>query len=132
LPGVSSVAARAAQELPVAVQLRQNLGAYAGTAVEVIRVLGDEEPELAEPLQLDEGQVGCVGRDLARWNPPPRCRQSGVAPRPHPVGAAEVGDAGVGADARAREGDDVLGVDDPAGDLLDLPFAADDREYSFS
>lgn len=49
-------------ELSVAVQLRQKLGTYAGTAVEVVRVLRDEELELAEALKFDEGEVGCVGR----------------------------------------------------------------------
>jgi hypothetical protein len=76
--------------------------------------------------------VGCVGCDLVTWNAPLWCRQAGVAPRPHPVGAAEVGDAGVGADASAREGDDVLGVYDPTRDLLDLPLASNDQEPSFS
>jgi hypothetical protein len=94
--------------------------------MEVIGVLRDEEPELAEPLELDEGQVGCVGLDPARRNPPPWRRQAGVAPRPHPVGAAKVGDARVGADARAREGDDMLALNDPASDLLDVLFVSHD------
>lgn len=113
LPAELPFAARAAHELPVAVQLRQDLRTYAGTAVKVVRVLGDEELKPAQALELDERQVGYVGRDLVTWNPPPGCRQAGVAPRPHPIGAAKVGDARVGADARSREGDDVLGVDDP-------------------
>jgi hypothetical protein len=104
------------------VQLREELGLDAGEAMEVVCVLRDEEPELAEALELDEGEVGCVGLYLARWNPPPRRRQAGVAPRPHPLGAAKVGDAGVGADARAREGDDALAGDYPPGDRLDLLF----------
>ena len=66
--------------------------------------------------------MGGVGPDLARWNTPPRRRQAGVAPRPHPFGAAKVGDAGVGTDARAREGDEVLALDYPSGDLLDVLF----------
>jgi hypothetical protein len=37
------------------VQLRQELGADARPAMEIIGVLCDEEPELAEPLELDEG-----------------------------------------------------------------------------
>ena len=49
------MAAEAAHELPVAVQLRQKLGTDARPAMEVIGVLRDEEPELAEPLELDEG-----------------------------------------------------------------------------
>jgi len=43
LPGVRQFAAQAAHELTVAVQLRQELGTYARTAVEVIGVLRDEE-----------------------------------------------------------------------------------------
>jgi hypothetical protein len=61
--------------------------------VEVVGVLRDEEPELAEPLEFEERQVGCVGRYLTRRNPPPRCRQAGIAPRPHSLRAAKVGDA---------------------------------------
>jgi len=119
---VQPLAAEAAQEPPVAVQFRQEPGADAGAAVEVIGVLSDEELELAEPLELDEGEVGRVGLDPARRDPPPRRGQAGVAPRPRPLGAAEVGDAGVGADARAREGDDALAPDDPPSDRLDVLF----------
>jgi hypothetical protein len=104
------------------VQLRQELGPDARPAVEVIGILRDEEPELAQPLELDEGQVGRVGFDPARRNPPPWRWQAGVAPRPHPLGAAKVGDAGVGADARAREGDDVLALNGPSSDRLDVFF----------
>src|SRR5215208_1663824 len=68
--------------------------------------------------------MGCVGLELARWNPPPRRRQASVAPRPHPVRAAKVGDARVGADAGAREGDDVLALNDPSSDRLDALFEA--------
>ena len=68
--------------------------------------------------------MGCVGLDPAWGNPPPWCWQAGVAPRPHSIGASKVGDAGVGTDTRAREGDDALGTDYPSGDRLDLPFAA--------
>ena len=50
LAGVRSVAAQAAHELSVAVQLRKDLGVDAGAAVEVVGVLRDEEPEPAEPL----------------------------------------------------------------------------------
>ena len=66
--------------------------------------------------------MGGVGPDLARWNTPPRRRQAGVAPRPHPLGAAKVGDAGVGADARAREANDMLALDYPSSHLLDVLF----------
>jgi hypothetical protein len=38
-----------------------------------------------------------------------------------PLGAAEVVDAGVGANTCAREGDDVLSLEDPSGDRLDVP-----------
>jgi hypothetical protein len=114
------------------VELSQKLGAYAGTAVEVIGVLGDEELELAESLQLGEGEVGCVGSDLVARNPPLRRGQAGVASGPHPVGAAEIGDAGVSADAGARKGDDVLGVEDPTRELLDLALETDDQTFSFS
>ncbi len=113
-------------------QLRQKLGTYAGTAVEVVRVLRDEELELTEALEFDEGEGGCVGRDPVAWNPPPWRGQAGVTPRPLPIGAAKVRDAGVSTNARAREGDDVLGVDDPAGDLFNLPVASNDQEPSFS
>jgi hypothetical protein len=91
-------------------------------AVEVICVLRDEELELSELLELDERAVGCVGFNLARWNPPPWRRQAGVAPRPHAVRAAKVRDAGVGADASAREGDEVLALDDPPSDCADVLF----------
>jgi hypothetical protein len=130
-PGVRPRALRAAHELPVAVQLGQELGAYAGTAVEVIRVLGDKELQLAQPLQLDEREVGFVWRDLVAWNAPPWGWQTCVTARPDTIGAAEVGDAGVGANAGAREGDDALGGDDPTRDLLYLPFATDDLMFSF-
>jgi hypothetical protein len=68
--------------------------------------------------------VGCVGLDLARWNPPPWRGQASVALRPHSVGAAKVRNAGVGADARAREGDNVLALNDPSSDCLDVLFEA--------
>jgi len=123
LPGVRPLAAQAAHELSVAVQLRQELRTYAGTAVEVIGVLRDEELKPAEALELDEGSVGCVGLDLARENPPPWCWQAGVAPSPHSIGAAKVRDAGVGTDTSAREGDDALGADYPSSDRFDLLFA---------
>src|SRR5918998_4233406 len=61
--------------------------------------------------------MGRVWLDLVRGDPPPWRRQPGVAPRPHPVGTAKVGDAGVGADARPRESDEVLALDDPPSDL---------------
>jgi hypothetical protein len=37
------------------VQLRQELGADARAVMKVIGVLRNEEPQLAEPLELDEG-----------------------------------------------------------------------------
>jgi hypothetical protein len=40
------------------------------------------------------------------------------------LGTAKVGNAGVGADACAREGDDALALNDPASDRLDLLFEA--------
>jgi|SRR5215217_2950425 hypothetical protein len=94
--------------------------ADAGAAVEVIGVLRYEEPELAEPLELNEGKVGGVGLDLAQRDTPPWRGKSRVAPCPHAVGAAEVGDTGIGADTCAREGDDVLAFDDPPGDRPDV------------
>ncbi len=51
---------------------------------------------------------------------PGATRQAGVAPRPHPVWTTKVGDAGVGADAGAREGDEVFAAHDPASDGLDV------------
>jgi hypothetical protein len=88
--------------------------------VEVVGVLRDEEPELAEPLELDEGQVGCVGLDLARRDPPPWRWKACVASCPYTLGTTKVWDARVGADTRAREGDDILGPSDPPGDRLDV------------
>jgi hypothetical protein len=120
LPGAEPVAAETAHEPTVAVQLGQQLRADARLAVEVVGVLRDEEPKLAESLELGEGQVGGVGPDLSRRNPSPWRRQPRIAPRPDPVGAAEGGDAGIGADASAGEGDGVLGLDDPSGDRLDV------------
>jgi hypothetical protein len=55
LPGAEPVAAEAAHEPTVAVQLGQQLRADARLAVEVVGVLRDEEPELAEALEFDEG-----------------------------------------------------------------------------
>ena len=66
----------------------------------------------------------CVGLDPAQWNPPLWRWQASVAPRPHAFGAAKVGDAGIGADARAREGDEVLAFNDPPSDCLDGLFEA--------
>jgi hypothetical protein len=54
-------------------------------------VVRDEEPELAEPLEFEERQVGCVWRYLTRRNPPPWCRQAGIAPCPHPPGPRKSG-----------------------------------------
>jgi hypothetical protein len=102
------------------VQLREELSADAGAAVEIIGVLRYEKPELAVPLELDEREVRCVGLHLSRWHTPPRCRQASVTPRPDALGAAEVGDARVGADACPREGDRVLALDDPMGDRPDV------------
>ncbi len=116
LPSVESVAAQATHELSVAVQLREGLGADAGAAMEVVGVLGDQKPERAEPLEFDEGEVRCVGLDSARRDAQPGRRKACVAPRPYPLGAAKVGDARVGTDARSGKGDDVLGPGDPAGD----------------
>jgi hypothetical protein len=102
------------------VEFGQGLGVDAGASVEAVGVLRFREPELAEPLELGEREVGGVGSDPTRRNPPPRGWQASVSPRPNPVGAAEVGDAGVGADTRPGEGDDVLGPDDPPGERLRL------------
>lgn len=101
-------------------QLGEQLGADARLTVEVIGVLRNEELELVEPLELDEGQVGGVGLDLARRNPPLRSWQPGIAPRPNPVGAAEVGNTGVSADACTCEGDNMLALNDPASNGLDV------------
>jgi hypothetical protein len=68
--------------------------------------------------------VGGVGLDLVRRNPSPWRLQASVASRPHSFGAAKVGDARVGADARAREGDDMFALIDPSGDRLDVLFEA--------
>jgi hypothetical protein len=76
--------------------------------VEVVGVLGDEKPEFAEPLELEECQMGGVGPYLIRWDAPPWGRKSSIAPRPNPLGTTKVGDARVGADAGASKGDDVL------------------------
>ena len=88
--------------------------------MEVIGVLSDEELELAELLKLDESQVGGVGLHLVWRNPPLRRWQAGVTSRPHPARTAKVRDAGVGADASAREGDNVLALNDSASDGLDV------------
>ena len=90
--------------------------------MEVIRVLRDEEPQLAYPLELDEGEVGCVWLDLSRRDPPGWRWKACVTPRPHPIRSAKVGDARVGADARTREGDDVPTLGDPSSDSLDMLF----------
>jgi hypothetical protein len=120
LPGIKSVAVQAAHQLPIAVQFGQQLLADAGAAVEVIGVLRYEESELAEPLELDEGKVGWVRFDLARWDLPPRRWQASITPRPHSFGTAEVGDSGVGAYACAREDYVVLTLDDPPSNLPDV------------
>jgi hypothetical protein len=49
------VAAKAAHEMPVAMQLRQELRVDARPAMKVIGVLRDKKLELADPLELDEG-----------------------------------------------------------------------------
>ena len=68
-------------------------GAEAGGGGEFGGVLREEKRELAEPLEFEERQVGCIGRYLTRRNPPPRCRQAGITPRPYPLRSAKVGDA---------------------------------------
>jgi hypothetical protein len=73
-------------------ELREGLGADARAAMEVVGVLGDQEPELAEPLEFGEGEVGRVGLDLARRDPPPWRWKACVAPRPYPLRATKVGD----------------------------------------
>jgi hypothetical protein len=88
--------------------------------MEVIGVLRDEKPELAQPLELDEGEVGRVRLDSARRYSPAWRRKSRGAPRPHPVGPTKVGDAGVGADTRPRKGYDVVALDNPPSDRFDL------------
>ena len=105
-------------------QLGEQLGADAGLTMEIISVLRNEELELVKPLELDEGQVGGIGLDLARRNPPLRSWEPSIAPRPNPVGAAEVGNTGVSADACTREGDNMLVLNDPASNGLDVLFEA--------
>src|SRR5215212_6608805 len=92
-----------------------------GAAVEVVSVLRDEEPELAELLEFEEGKMGRVGPYLTGRDPPHRCRQASVAPGPHPVRTTKVRDARVGAYAGARKGNHVLGPYDPPRDLLYVP-----------
>src|SRR5262245_25239216 len=79
-----------------------------------------EEPELAQLLQLGQGQVRGVGADLIGPYLPSRRGQAGVAAGPDTVGPAEVRDATIGADAGAREGDQVLTFEYPLGDQLDV------------
>jgi hypothetical protein len=122
MPGIQPIAAEAAHEVPIAVHLHKEPRSDARPAMEVIGVLRDQKPELSEPLEFNEGQVGGVGLDLARRNSPSRPGKAGVTPRPHAVGAAKVGDAGVSADARAREGDDVLALNDPPSNRLNVLF----------
>ncbi len=55
LPRVQSIAAEAAHQLPVAVQLGQDLRADTRLAMQVIGVLRDEKLKLTEPLELKKG-----------------------------------------------------------------------------
>ena len=123
----AAIAAQTPHQLPVAVQFGQEFGVNAGLPMEVIRVLRNQELEFAELLERDQSQVRGVGPDLARGNTPSRRREAGVAPGPHPVGATEIRDAGVGADACAREGDQVLALNYPLSYCLNLLF----QELSF-
>ena len=119
LSRILAVAAEATQKLSVAVQFRQARRVAARAAMEVIRVLRDQELQLVQPLERDEGQVGGVGLDLTNRDAPRWRGQACVAPRPDPIRAPKIGDAGVGTDAGAGEGDYVRGLEDPVRDGLD-------------
>ena len=108
----------------------------AGRLVQAVDVLGDQRVEPAGPFELDEGAVTVVGlgrerrRRGARAPGPLPHRRVGEVVRevggllgrrvlgPEALRPAEVLDAAVGADARAGEHDDPLGLRQPAPDLL--------------
>jgi hypothetical protein len=91
--------------------------------VEIVDVLRDAAVEPPEPVQLGQGEVGGIRRrrpdegvrDASQRPVPastlvtadeiPVGELAGIEAAPHAAGAAEVRDAGLGADAGAREGD---------------------------
>src|SRR5438128_1572247 len=122
-----------------AVDLDHPIGRGARRLVEPVDVLGDERVELAAALEGDEGAMAGIGlglpgrrlqaalpRALAHLGIGDVVLQRGLLLRlrilgPYALGAAKVGDARVGGDARAREHHDALGRLDPGPDLAHGP-----------
>jgi hypothetical protein len=103
-------------------ELCEELGTDARFAVEIVGILCDEEMEFAHVLKIDERQVRWVGFDLVRLDAPLGRREASIAPRPYPVRAAKIRDAGLGADACTREGNNMLALEEPLGDRRDVLF----------
>ena len=128
------VAGQAAHAVGVAVQLDDALGIVAGPEVEPVDVLGHHAQQLAAPLQLDQRQVGRVrlggGDDRIGLEAAPPGLASGLGARqevgvldrrvpiPDAAGAAEVRDAGLGADAGPGERHDPPRAGDQLGERL--------------
>ena len=106
----------------------------AGLLVQLVDVLGDQRQQLAAPLQRQQGAVASVGLGLPHGAGQPaapgrlahlRVGQVGLQGRlllgcrlggPHPLRAAEIGDARIGGDAGPGEHHDAPGLGHPGLD----------------
>jgi len=121
-----------------AVHLDHELRRVAGDLVQLVDVLRDERVQLASLLQSNQSKMTRVGPRRpggARQPVLPRgSAHLGIGKvvvdvgkllgerilRPHALRAAEVGDAGIGGNARAGQDDDALRRLDPVSDRRDL------------
>ena len=101
-----------------------------------VDVLGDDGADLAAPHQRVDGAVAAIGLGAAESVLHRKAAPPGLAPRllggeelveidrrhlrPDAAGAAEIGDAGFGADAGAGEHDGAARLGDQAGERGDL------------
>ncbi len=99
-------------------QFRYVVGVDAGLEVEIVHVLGDEKVELSHVFQFLDGVVTGVG--LRGTKVLLRRSQSPVPPRPDTIRAPEIPQAGLRADARPGEDDDVPRLGHPSRQFFDI------------
>ena len=120
----------------VAVQLDDFLGRHAGGLVQPVDILRDDGAGLAAPHQRIDRAVAAIGLRAAEVILHREAAPPGLAPRllgrqelveidrrhlrPDAAGAAEIGDAGLGADAGAGEHDRAARLVDQAGERGNL------------